>query len=108
MQKIANEVSAKHIQEYQKLFDKNWSWSRNKDLLSTLIDETIKKSREYRSEESQEKKAAIYNRLKKDEAFIDSVKFVATRVEVGFVVIDPFTGEIKAMVGGNNQIFGRV
>jgi len=107
MQKIANEVAAKHIQEYQKLFDKNWSWSKNKDLLSTLIDEAIKKSLEYRTEESREKKAAIYNRLKKDEAFIDSVKFVATRVEVGFVVIDPFTGEIKAMVGGTNQIFGR-
>ena len=107
MQKIANEVSAKHIQEYQKLFDKNWSWNKNKELLATLIDEAIKKSREYRSEESQEKKAAIYNRLKKDEAFIDSVKFIATRVEVGFVVIDPFTGEIKAMVGGTNQIFGR-
>jgi penicillin-binding protein 1A len=107
MQKIANEVAAKHIEEYQKLFDKNWSWSKNKDLLATLIDEAIKKSREYRSVESQEKKAAVYNRLKKDEAFIDSVKFVATRVEVGFVVIDPFTGEIKAMVGGTNQIFGR-
>ena len=107
MQKIANEVAAKHILEYQKLFDKNWSWSKNKDLLATLIDEAIKKSREYRSVESQEKKAAIYNRLKKDEAFIDSVKFAATRIEVGFVVIDPFTGEIKAMVGGTNQIFGR-
>ena len=107
MQKIANEVSAKHIQEYQKLFDKNWDWSRNKDLLSTLIDEAIKKSRKYRIEEVQEKKAAVYNRLKKDEAFIDSVKFAATRIEVGFVVIDPFTGEVKAMVGGTNQIFGR-
>ncbi|MDZ7624834.1 MAG: PBP1A family penicillin-binding protein [Ignavibacteriaceae bacterium] len=107
MQKIANEVAAKHIQEYQKLFDKNWSWSKNKDLLATLIDEAIKKSSQYRSEESKENKATIYNRLKKDEAFIDSVKFVATRLEVGFVVIDPFTGEIKAMVGGTNQIFGR-
>jgi penicillin-binding protein 1A len=107
MQKIANEVAAKHILEYQKLFDKNWNWSKNKDLLSTLIDEAIKKSREYRSLESQEKKAEIYNRLKMDEAFIDSVKFAATRIEVGFVVIDPFTGEIKAMVGGTNQIFGR-
>ena len=29
------------------------------------------------------------------------------RVELGFVVIDPFTGEVKAMVGGTNQIFGR-
>jgi len=107
MQKIANEVSAKHITEYQKLFDKNWDWNKNKDLLSTLIDEAIKKSSEYRKEETKEKKAAIYNRLKKDEAFIDSVKFIATRVEVGFVVIDPFTGEIKAMVGGTNQEFGR-
>ncbi|MBE0570988.1 MAG: PBP1A family penicillin-binding protein [Ignavibacteriaceae bacterium] len=107
MQKIANEVAAKHIQEYQKLFDKNWSWNKNKDLLATLIDEAIKKSREYRSAESKENKATIYNRLKKDEAFIDSVKFVATRIEVGFVVIDPFTGEIKALVGGTNQIFGR-
>jgi len=107
MQKIANEVAAKHIEEYQKIFDKNWSWDKNKDLLSTLIDEAIKKSREYRNEESKEKKAKIYNRLKKDADFIDSVKFVASRVEVGFVVIDPFTGEIKAMVGGTNQDFGR-
>ena len=107
MQKIANEVSAKHIEEYQKLFEKNWSWNKNKELLSTLIDEAIRKSREYRNEDSQEKKAEIYNRLKKDEGFIDSVKFVATRIEVGFVVLDPYTGEIKAMVGGTNQDFGR-
>jgi penicillin-binding protein 1A len=107
MQKIANEFSAKHIQEYQKLFEKNWNWNNNKDLLATLVDEAIKKSRVYRSEDSKENKAAIYNRLKKDEAFIDSVKFAATRIEVGFVVIDPFTGEIKAMVGGTNQEFGR-
>ena len=107
MQKIANEVAAKHIGEYQKLFDKNWNWSKNKDLLATLVDEAIKKSREYRNEETKEMKAAVYNRLKRDEAFIDSVKFVATRIEVGFVVIDPFTGEIKAMVGGTNQEFGR-
>jgi penicillin-binding protein 1A len=107
MQKIANEVAAKHIAEYQKLFEKNWNWDRNKDLLATLVDEAIKKSLAYRSEESTENKAAIYNRLKKDEAFIDSVKFAATRIEVGFVVIDPFTGEIKAMIGGTNQEFGR-
>ena len=107
MQKIANEVAARHIEEYQKIFEKNWSWNKNKELLTSLIDEAIRKSREYRNEESKENRAAIYNRLKKDESFIDSVKFVATRIEVGFVVIDPFTGEIKAMVGGINQEFGR-
>lgn len=107
MQKIANQVAAKHISDYQKIFDKNWNWNRNKELLTTLVDEAIKKSREYRNADTQENKAAIYNRLKKDESFIDSVKFAATRIEVGFVVIDPFTGEIKAMVGGTNQEFGR-
>lgn len=107
MQKIANEVAAKHISDYQKIFDKSWNWNRNKELLTTLVDEAIKKSREYRNADTQENKAAIYNRLKKDEAFIDSVKYAATRIEVGFVVIDPFTGEIKTMVGGTNQEFGR-
>ena len=107
MQKIANESSAKHIEEYQKLFEKNWSWNKNKELLYSLIDEAIRNSREYKSEESKEQKALIYNRLKKSEAFIDSVKKVATRIEVGFVVLDPFSGEIKAMVGGTNQDFGR-
>jgi penicillin-binding protein 1A len=107
MQKIANDAVAKHIEEYQKLFDKNWSWKKNKDLLATLLDESIKKSKEYINESDPVKKAEIYNRLKNDESFIDSVKTIATKIEVGFVVINPFTGEIKAMVGGENQIFGR-
>ena len=107
MQKIANDAVAKHIQEYQKLFEKNWSWNKNKELLATLLNESIRKNKEYTKEEDKVKKAEIYNRLKKDEKFIDSVKSVATKLEVGFVVIDPFTGEIKAMVGGINQDFGR-
>jgi len=107
MQKIANDAAAKHIQEYQKLFEKNWNWSKNKELLATLLDEAIRGSREYTKETDKEKKAGIYNRLKKDESFIDSIKSIATKLEVGFVVIDPFTGQVKAMVGGENQDFGR-
>ena len=34
--------------------------------------------------------------------FIDSIKKAAQTLEVGFVVIDPHTGQIKAMVGGRN------
>ena len=107
MQKIANDAAAKHIADYQKLFEKNWSWNKNKELLASLIDEAIRRTKEYKNAETQEQKASIYNRLKKDENFIDSVKFESTRIEVGFVVLDPFTGEIKAMVGGTNQDFGR-
>ena len=107
MQRVANQVAAKHIEEYQKLFLKNWKWEKNAALLTDLLDEAIKRSRLYKTAETSKDKAEIYNRLKSDKKFIDSVKTVATKLEVGFVVIDPKTGYIKAMVGGANQEFGR-
>jgi len=107
MQKIANTVSAKHIEEYQNLFNEKWKWRRNKDLLANLIDKAVKESRLYRNAETADEKALVYNSLKNDEAFVDSVKAIATKVEVGFVVIDPKTGYVKALVGGENQEFGR-
>ena len=55
----------------------------------------------------EDERAKIYNSLKYDADFIDSVKKVAAKVEVGFVVLDPKTGMIKALVGGENQDFGR-
>jgi penicillin-binding protein 1A len=107
MQKIANEAAAKHISTYQKLFDKNWSWSKNKDLLASLMDRAIRNSDLYRNAIDKQEKAKIYNDLKNNEHFIDSVKKDATTIEVGFVVIDPANGQIRAMVGGENQEFGR-
>ncbi|NWG28972.1 MAG: PBP1A family penicillin-binding protein [Ignavibacteriaceae bacterium] len=107
MQRIANRVSKAHLVEYQKLFNQNWSWEKNKSLLSTLLDKAIKNSGRYNSTSTQEEKTRIYNKLKYDPKFIDSVKTAESTVQVGFVVIDPETGEIKAMVGGQNQEFGR-
>ncbi len=107
MQKIANQMVAKHLQDYQVLFDKNWSWKKNQDVLSALIDKAIKSNPLYRTASDKEEKAKIYNQLKVDQAFIDSVKKIETTVQAGFVVIDPATGFIKAMVGGENQYFGR-
>ncbi len=107
MQKIANKASEKHLEEYQKLFDKNWSWSKNKSLLASLLDRAIKDSPEYKKGTSKEQRASIYNRMKSSESFVDSVKKEATKIQVGFVVIDPSNGQIRAMVGGQNQNFGR-
>jgi len=107
MQKIANKVVAKHLADYQILFNKNWSWKKNQDVLTVLIDKAIKSNREYRSARDKEEKAKIYNELKYNQGFIDSVKKVETIIQAGFVVIDPTTGQIKAMVGGENQNFGR-
>src|SRR4030095_7849668 len=43
----------------------------------------------------------IYNKLKQDESFVSKVKDREIAVQVGFVCIDPKTGQIKAMVGQN-------
>jgi penicillin-binding protein 1A len=107
MQEIANKACEEHIADYQKLFDKYWSWKKNKSLLASLLDRAIKDSRSYRNASTKEEKATVYNRLKNKQAFVDSVKKEATRIEVGFVVIDPSNGQIRAMVGGANQNFGR-
>lgn len=106
MQRIANRSAEKHLKEYQELFNKNWNWNRNKSLLANLIDRAIKDLPVYISADKDEK-SRIYNRLKYDNNFIDSVKSSATAIEVGFVVIDPRSGNIKALVGGRNMEFGR-
>lgn len=107
MQRIANRSAKKHITEYQGLFDKNWKWESNKSLLTDLLDKAIKNDPRYKTVTSSDAKAKVYNRLKYDVDFIDSVKKVAQTVEVGFVCIDPKTGFIKTLVGGENQNFGR-
>jgi penicillin-binding protein 1A len=107
MQRIANRSAKKHIAEYQTLFDKNWSWDKNKSLLSDLVDKAIKNDVRYKTVTSSNEKAKVYNKLKSNAAFVDSVKKIAAKVEVGFVVLDPKTGMIKALVGGENQDFGR-
>jgi penicillin-binding protein 1A len=107
MQRIANRSAKKHLAEYQILFNKNWNWNRNKSLLNNLLDRAIKDDGRYKTAVSKYDKANIYNKLKIDQDFIDSVKTVAAKIEVGFVVLEPKTGKIKALVGGENQEFGR-
>ncbi|MEJ2618024.1 MAG: hypothetical protein P8Z35_23915, partial [Ignavibacteriaceae bacterium] len=88
-------------------FNSNWSWKKNKDLLVNILDKTIKNTELYKSAKNKEEKAEVYNELKNNEHFVDSVKKDAETIEAGFVVIDPKNGQIRAMVGGQNQEFGR-
>ncbi|MEO8399510.1 MAG: transglycosylase domain-containing protein, partial [Ignavibacteriaceae bacterium] len=84
MQRIANRAASEHLEEYQKLFDKNWKWEKNKSLLTILVDRAIKNSSDYRAGSSKEEKAQIYNKLKNDEKFIESVKKHESTIQVGF------------------------
>lgn len=103
MQRIANKAVELHLNEFQKQFDRTWTWNKYKGVLDELIDRSIKDRIEYKTAIDENEKKVIYNRLKNDPAFIDSVKKAGEKIEVGFVVLDVKTGEIRAMVGGRNQ-----
>ncbi len=107
MQKIANKAAADHLKQFQSLFNKAWNWNKHKDLLDSILDKAIKDNTSYHAAITDEEKSKIYNMLKFNTAFVDSVKNAETTIQVGFVVIDPKNGQIKAMVGGENQDFGR-
>lgn len=107
MQILANRVVTEQLDLIQKQFDQRWDWRKNKDVLDDLLDKAIKRRNEYRSAEPSEEKKEVYDRLKKNVAFVDSVQTVAQTIEVGFVVLDSKTGNIKAMVGGRDVEKGR-
>ncbi|HMS64646.1 MAG TPA: PBP1A family penicillin-binding protein [Ignavibacteria bacterium] len=86
---------------FQKSFNGYWNWNSNKSILNDAIDKTIKQSENYKKANTEQERNKIYDKLKNDKSFIDSVKILTSTVQVGFVVINPKTGEIKAMVGAN-------
>ncbi len=104
MQTIANKAAAEHLETYQKLFDRNWSWKKNKETLKDILDKAIKRNKEYLNAKKDEKKE-VYKSLKNNKAFVDSIKKIAQTIEVGFVAMDVTSGDIKAMIGGRDQNF---
>jgi len=106
MQKIATDVTVKHIEDFQKQFDPHWNWrtKENRAILNDMLDKAIKRREDYRKADREARKE-IYNRLKNNVAFVDSIQEIGKKIEVGFIVLDVKTGEIKAMVGGRDQSF---
>jgi penicillin-binding protein 1A len=100
IQRYANEVVNEHLGTFQKKFDKEWRWSRNKKLLNTILNEAVKDRAEYIAADKNKKKS-IKKRLLSDKGFVDSVKNAATTLQCGLVVLNPKTGAILAMVGAS-------
>ncbi len=110
MQRLANDAVKEHIAEYQNLFNKAWNWnSKDKqELLNSIIDSEIKNLPDYKDAVTYDEKQKIYKQKVSDKNFIETVKQEAIQIQAGFVVIDPYTGHIKAMVGGTdyNTLYG--
>jgi penicillin-binding protein 1A len=102
MMKIANRVVTNHLDYFQNQFDEKWDWQKNRETLDDLIDKAIKSRSNYMAAQTIAAKDSIYDMLKNNVAFVDSVQHIGQRIEVGFVVMDVHTGEIKVMVGGRD------
>ena len=102
MQRHANQAIEEHLTEFQSRFDKLWDWKKYPDILRNNVDKMIRDLDVYRKAKSAEIRDSIMLALRTNAAFVDSARRMARTIEVGFVVIDPHTGHIKAMVGGRN------
>ncbi len=102
MQRYAIEAVEEHLKNYQQTFDATWIWDDQPELLKDVINKSILDYEDYKKSRNSKIQDSIRQYLLNSKAFIDSIKKVAQTIEVGFVVIDPHTGHIKAMVGGRN------
>jgi penicillin-binding protein 1A len=100
-QKYGERAITEHLKAFQKSFNNYWSWRNNQSILNDAIDRNIKFSEEYKNATTEDQRKKITDVMRKRESFIDSVKQQTLSVQVAFVVIEPRTGEIKAMVGAN-------
>jgi penicillin-binding protein 1A len=107
MQKYANEAVRQHLESFQPVFDKTWSWRGKEKLLKSIVERAARESEWYQAAMNDEEKIQVLNRLTKNPQFIDSIKKQATQIETGFVVIEPNTGYVRAMVGGSDITSGR-
>jgi penicillin-binding protein 1A len=102
MQRHANDAIEEHLREYQQTFDATWSWKEHPEVLNEAIHASIKENEWYRRSRNAAMRDSIDHFLRTNKTFIDSVRKATQTIEVGFVVIDPHTGQVKAMVGGRN------
>ncbi len=100
-QKHAEDAVDEQLKTYQKSFSKYWSWKNKDKILNSAVNKYIKETEEYKNCSTEAEREKTYNTLKNNKSIIDSVKKLTTTIQIGFVVIDPKTGHIKAMVGAN-------
>lgn len=125
MQRYAEQAVEQHLADLQKLFMsqskyKDWSiWKNHMD----VINKAIKSSDRYEALKDEgmsdadimkeldkpvKMKVFAWNKSNlKDTVMspIDSVKYMRMFLQAGFMAMDPYTGEVKAWVGGANHDF---
>ncbi|HVL74640.1 MAG TPA: transglycosylase domain-containing protein [Noviherbaspirillum sp.] len=96
-------VASQSPAHYTKLRKKIEPFSRFWEERPGLLEAFVRESREFRrAQNSGESAEAALQRLLGDERFIARLREFKTRLEAGFVAIDPRSGEVKAWIGSRN------
>jgi penicillin-binding protein 1A len=98
-ERVASYTPSAYVGLHKKVEPFRYFWEARADLLDTFIRETP----QYRKAVAAGKPAAaVLARLKANHKFVDQLRAAKTRLEAGFVALDPGTGEIKAWVGSRD------
>lgn len=112
LQRHAERAVKAKIDSLQKIFEKEWTTSGSDEYMDILWNKFPNFIRSFLRETDEYKngfanydtkiETVVFDSLFADTAFIDSVKRARTKLEAGFVAIEPSNGNILAWVGGTD------
>ncbi len=98
-----NRLASRTPAAYAKLRKSVEPFSRFWEARPGLLQAFVRESHEFRrAVEGGASEAEALERLMADETFLDRLRAAKTRLEAGFVAIDPRSGEVKAWVGSRD------
>lgn len=103
LQAMANQALARQANQLQSIANAAWApragWAESRGLVQQFVRETP----EYRAAVAGgQTDADALNHLMRDNAFMQNLRQNKTRVQAGFMALDPATGEIRAWVGSRD------
>ncbi|MGO4329742.1 penicillin-binding protein 1A, partial [Cupriavidus sp. M-11] len=103
LQALASQAVTRQGNQLQGIADAAWAprsgWAANRELVQAFVRETP----EYRAaREAGQPADAAMKTLLADSAFMQALRQTKTRVQAGFLALDPRSGEIKAWVGSRD------
>ncbi len=104
MQQHANRAVEEHLEQYQANFTRRWNWNtrKNREILQIALNQSIRDHDDFRRATTAESRDSIRTALMNDTTFVNDVKKRSTKIETGFVAIDPKSGHILSMIGGSD------
>jgi penicillin-binding protein 1A len=111
LQEYAQQAVEEKLDSLQVIFEDEWTstngeymdqlWEKYPRFLKSFIRETNRYKNGF-SKYDTKQESVVFDSLLADKAYVDSLKRARTKLEAGFVAIDPNNGNIRAWIGGSN------